>query len=120
PALIALTRRFGHVVEEQSVRVQERLGTLSAKVQENLAGMAVVRAYTMEQREMAGFGRLNREYQDQSVALALAQAAYWPLMGLTAGLGTVIVLWLGGKAVVEGRITLGALVAFNGYLGYLA
>jgi ATP-binding cassette subfamily B protein len=120
PALILLTKRFGHVVEAQSAAVQEHLGNLSARVQENLAGMPVVRAYTMEEREIASFRRVNAEFLARSLALARSQAAYWPLMGLISGLGTLVVLWLGGKAVVEGRVTLGAFVAFNGYLGYLA
>ncbi|MBI2524773.1 MAG: ABC transporter ATP-binding protein [Candidatus Rokubacteria bacterium] len=120
PVLILAARRFSRSVERQSTAVQEQLGALSAKVQENLAGIAVVRAYTMEQREIAGFGRLNGEYLTRSARLARTQAGFWPLMGLISGMGTLIILWLGGKAVVDGRITLGAFVAFNGYLAYLA
>lgn len=120
PVLILAARRFSRSVERQSTAVQEQLGALSAKVQENLTGMAVVRAYTMEPREIAGFGRLNGEYLTRSARLARTQAGFWPLMGLISGMGTLIILWLGGKAVVDGRITLGAFVAFNGYLAYLA
>jgi len=82
--------------------------------------MPVVRAYTMEAREIESFGRLNAEYLVRSLRLARTQSGFWPLMGLVAGLGSLIVLWLGGRAVVEGRITLGSFVAFNGYLAYLA
>jgi len=100
--------------------VQEQLGALSAKVQENLTGMPVVRAYTMEDREVAEFDRLNREYLRRSVRLTVTQAVSSPLMGLVSGLGALIVLGLGGKAVMDGRISLGAFVAFNGYLAHLA
>ncbi len=120
PLLVLATKRFSHAVDEQSVAVQEQLGVLSAKVQENLTGMPVVRAYTMETREIESFGRLNAEYMTRSLRLARTQAGFWPLMGLVAGLGSLIILWLGGRAVVEGRITLGSFVAFNGYLAYLA
>jgi len=120
PVLIVAARRFSRTVDRQSTAVQEQLGALSAKVQENLTGMAVVRAYTMEAREVEAFGRLNREYLVRSVRLARTQAGFWPLMGLISGMGTLVILWLGGKAVVDGRITLGAFVAFNGYLAYLA
>ncbi len=82
--------------------------------------MPVVRAYTMEAREIADFGRLNDEYLAKSVRLAQVQAVSWPLMGLVSGLGALIILWLGGKAVIDQRITLGAFVAFNGYLAHLA
>jgi ATP-binding cassette subfamily B multidrug efflux pump len=120
PLLVLATKRFSHAVDEQSVAVQEQEGGLSASVQENLTGMPVVRAYTMETREIESFGRLNAEYLTRSLRLARTQAGFWPLMSLGAGVGSLIVLWLGGRAVVEGRITLGSFVAFNGYLAYLA
>jgi ATP-binding cassette, subfamily B, multidrug efflux pump len=120
PALVVIAKRFNHDVEARSTAVQEQLGVLSAKVQENLTGMPIVRAYTMADREIAEFGRLNEEYQARNLALARTQAVSWPLMGLVSGLGALIVLWLGGKAVMDGRITLGSFVAFNGYLAQLA
>jgi ATP-binding cassette subfamily B multidrug efflux pump len=120
PLLIILAKRFNHAVDRQSTAVQEQLGALSAKVQENLAGIAVVRAYTMERAEIERFGRLNREFLARSARLARTQAGFTPMMGLIAGIGTLVILWLGGRAVVEERITLGALVAFNGYLAHLA
>ena len=120
PILIIIAKRFNHDVDARSTEVQEQLGVLSAKVQENLAGMSVVRAYTMEERETGEFERLNREYLSRSIRLARTQAVAWPLMGLISGLGVLIVLWLGGKGVVDGRISLGAFVAFNGYLAQLA
>jgi len=69
---------------------------------------------------VAEFERLNAEYLTRNMALARIQAVSWPLMGLVSGMGVLIVMWLGGKAVVDGRISLGAFVAFNGYLTQLA
>ena len=120
PALVIIAKRFHHDVEVRSAAVQEQLGALSAKVQENLTGMPVVRAYTMEAREVAEFESLNAEYLARNMALARIQSVSWPLMGLVSGVGVLIVMWLGGKAVVDGRISLGAFVAFNGYLTQLA
>ena len=120
PLLVAVARRFHRDVDRDAHATQEQLGALSAKVQENLTGMVVVRAYAMEERETAQFDELNREYLRRSVRLALTQAIAWPLMGLISGIGALIVLWLGGRAVVDGRITLGAFVGFNGYLAHLA
>src|SRR5207253_8018165 len=117
---IVLSKRFNAVVHERSQAAQDQLGVLSAKVQEYLAGMAVVRAYTLEARATHEFDRENTEYLGRSLALARSQSSFAPLMGLIAGVGTLIVLWVGGKAVVDGRLTLGALAAFNGYLAYLA
>ena len=120
PGLVIIAKRFHHDTEVRSTAVQEQLGALSAKVQENLTGMPVVRAYTMEAREVAEFEGLNAEYLTRNMALARIQAVSWPLMGLVSGMGVLIVMWLGGKAVVNGRISLGAFVAFNGYLTQLA
>jgi ATP-binding cassette subfamily B multidrug efflux pump len=120
PLLVLLARRFNHRVEVESTELQKQLGGLSAKVQENLTGMAVVRAYTMEAREIVAFERLNREYLARGIRLARTQSAFSPMLGLISGVGGLIVLWAGGTAVLDGRITLGAFVAFSGYLAHLA
>ena len=120
PLLVLLARRFNHRVETESTALQEQLGALSAKVQENLTGMAVVRAYAMEGREIGAFARLNREYLVRGLRLARTQAAFSPMLGFISGAGGLIVLWVGGRAVLDGRVTLGALVAFTGYLAHLA
>ena len=119
PVLVILARRFNLKVNERAQAAQDQLSVLSERVQEYLGGMAVVRAYTLEPRARADFGRANGEYLRLSLALARAEAGFSPLMGLIAGIGTLVVLWAGGRAVVDGRLSLGALVAFNGYLAYL-
>lgn len=120
PALILIGQRFHAVVHARTQRVQDQLGVVSSHVQEHLAGMAVVRAYALERRAIDGFGAANAEYLRLSLGLARAQALFTPLMALVAGVGTLVVLWLGGRAIIEGRLTLGAFVAFQGYLTYLA
>jgi ATP-binding cassette subfamily B protein len=119
PALLLLARRFNLKVNERTEAAQDQLSALSARVQEYLSGMAVVRAYTLEPRARADFGRANAEYLRLSLALARTEAGFSPLMGLISGVGTLVVIWAGGRAVVDGRLSLGALVAFNGYLAYL-
>jgi ATP-binding cassette subfamily B protein len=120
PVMIVLARRFTASVHERSEEVQNQLAVLSSRVQEHLAGMTVVRAYTMEARARATFAEANATFVRASVGLGRLEALFTPLMGLIAGIGTLIVLWVGGSRVVDGRLTLGALVAFNGYLAYLA
>jgi ATP-binding cassette subfamily B protein len=120
PLLIGLTKRWNTRLHADSLAVQEQLARLSSRVQENVAGMAVVRAYTMRDREIAGFGALNGEYLRRTLRLTRDQSIFSPLMTAMGGLGMLVVLWLGGKAVVDGRITLGAFVAFASYLGALS
>jgi ATP-binding cassette subfamily B protein len=120
PLLVLLARRANVAVHERTEAAQDQLGVLSARVQEHLSGIGVVRAYTLEERAVAEFDRANREYLARSLALIRVLAAFVPLTGLVTGLGALITLWIGGRAVTEGRLTLGALVAFQGYLAYLA
>jgi ATP-binding cassette subfamily B multidrug efflux pump len=120
PALVLLVRRFNGAVTARTLATQERLDVLSTLVQERLAGVAVVRAYTMEARAAGEFAAANAALREASTALARTQAHFTPLMGLVAGVGTLVVLWAGGSAVAAGQLSLGALVAFTGYLGYLA
>ena len=120
PVLVLLVRRFNAAVTARTHAMQARLDTLSSLVQERLAGIGVVRAYTLEARASAEFAAANGALRDASTELARTQAHFTPLMGLVAGVGTLVVLWGGGSAVASGRLSLGALVAFTGYLGYLA
>ncbi|MBI1733830.1 MAG: ABC transporter ATP-binding protein [Candidatus Rokubacteria bacterium] len=119
PLMILLGRRFTHAIHERTDAVQEQLGALSARVQEYLAGMSVVRAYTMEREALGTFTAANGEFLARSLRLARLQAQFTPLMSLIGGIGILVVLWVGGAAVAEGRMSLGSLVAFNGYLAYL-
>ena len=120
PVLVALGARFNTTLHERMEAAQAQLGTLSGVVQERLAGVAVVRAYTMEASAQAEFERANAEFLRRGLDVARVQAKFAPLSGLISGAGMLIVIWLGGLAVMQGRLTLGALVAFNGYLAYLA
>lgn len=120
PVLVVLARRFTAVVHVRSQAVQEQLGALSTLVQERVAGIGVVRAYAMEASTAAEFDRASAEYRRRVEALGRVQAQFTPVTGLVTGVGMLVVLWAGGGAVAEGRLSLGALVALNGYLAYLA
>ena len=120
PVLVLLVRRYNATVTARTHAMQERLDALSTLVQERLAGIGVVRAYTMEARATEEFAAANGALRDASTELARTQAHFTPLMGLVTGLGTLVILWAGGSAVAAGRLSLGGLVAFTGYLGYLA
>jgi ATP-binding cassette, subfamily B, multidrug efflux pump len=120
PVLVLLVRHYNALVSTRTHAMQERLSELSTLVQERLAGIGVVRAYTMEARATAEFAAANAALRDASADLARSQAHFTPLMGLITGLGTLVILWAGGTAVAAGRLSLGALVAFTGYLAYLA
>ncbi len=99
--------------------VQRRFGELNSKAQENLSGMRVVRAYAREDHQIEAFGEASLAYAQQNMKLFKVQSLLSPLLRTVAGFGALLVLGYGGREVIDGRLTLGAFVAFNGYLTML-
>lgn len=120
PALIATARFWSRRIYTASRALQEQLGALSTSLQEDLAGMAVVKTYALEDRRHAAFARQSQLYLDRALSLARTRGSLTPLFAVIGALGTLIVLWAGGREVIAGRLTLGGLVAFNAYLAYLS
>ncbi len=108
--------RTGAAIHRRFEDVQEQFSSLTTQVQENLAGVRVVRAYRQENAEIARFGALNDVYVEKNIALAKLYGMMNPLFGLLAGLSVAVVLGFGGTLVVRGTITVGAFVAFGLYL----
>ena len=110
---------FGQIIHERFERIQEQFSTLSTRVQENLSGVRLVRAYVQEEDQAHRFREMNREYADRNIHLVKVQGLFHPLLGLLTGVAMVIVLWLGGREVMAGRISVGDFVAFTFYLNLL-
>lgn len=106
-------------IERRFKAVQDQFGEVSARAQENLTGIRTVKAYTQEDSELEAFRASNQEYVQRSISYARYYALLWPAMYFLAGLAAVILLWRGGLDVIEGRITVGQLVQFTGYLAQL-
>jgi ATP-binding cassette subfamily B multidrug efflux pump len=119
PVVAVVVQHFGKVIHELYEKIQASLATLSAKVQENLAGVRVVRAYAQEEAEIRGFDDPNREYVSRNVKLIRTWSMFMPSLQALIGITFLIVLWQGGHLVLGGRISLGALIAFYSYLGIL-
>jgi ATP-binding cassette subfamily B protein len=119
PIVAFAVRHFGKVIHELYEKIQASLATLSAKVQENLSGVRVIRAYAQEEAEIRGFDEPNREYVAKNMQLIRTWSMFMP--SLTALIGTtfLIVLWQGGYRYLHGQMSLGALITFNTYLGLL-
>ena len=116
PLVSLAVKSFGSAVYRQTEQIQAQLSTLSAVVQEGLAGVRVVRAYCRESVETERFRRENQEYFARNARLIRVQALFYPSLGFILGSAGVLVLWLGARHVIEGRITVGQFVAFNAYL----
>jgi ATP-binding cassette subfamily B multidrug efflux pump len=119
PLIPVVVRFFGRHIFHWSRNTQEQLSVLSAYVQENLAGMRVVQAYAQEQNQINRFSAISAGYRHNTMWLATLWGVFWPLMQVLAGIAASLVLWLGGRQVMQGTMTLGEFVAFNGYLAML-
>ncbi len=107
---------FGREIHERFEAIQAQFGRISTTAQENLAGARVVRAYVQEDAQARQFAELNRDYLGHNMRLARIWGLFHPTLMLLTGLGVVIVLGVGGRDVVLGRITIGDFVAFIFYL----
>jgi len=107
---------FGKRIHERFERIQSMFSTLATRVEENLAGLRIVRAYAREQQESDKFDALNYDYVKRNLRLVVLSGAFTPILQLLLGLAFVLVLWFGGRAVLAHQITLGSFVAFNAYM----
>ena len=114
-----LVTKFGKLIRKRYTDVQAQLAKISAMVQESISGIRVVQAYVQEKSEKKRFDKLNKEYIKKNLKLVKVAGFLFPLLTLMSGVSAVIVLWLGGISVINGDMTLGSFVAFNGYLAML-
>ncbi|MEO6120257.1 MAG: ABC transporter ATP-binding protein [Terriglobales bacterium] len=116
PAVSILIQYFGTRIHERFERIQATFSDISARAQENFSGARVIRAYVQEEAEIEHFATANREYIARSLKLVQLMGMLWPTLQTLLGLAVVLVLWLGGREVLAGRISVGQFVAFNTYM----
>jgi ATP-binding cassette, subfamily B, multidrug efflux pump len=117
PVVAGLVKVFGQRIHIRFKSVQDYFGDISARVQENLAGVRVVRAFTREDAELENFKRMNHEYVERNRKLIRLTATFYPALHALIGIMFVIVFFLGGRKMIAGTMTIGAFVAFQFYLG---
>lgn len=119
PIVSLLMARLGARLFKSYEAIQASFAALTAKAQETLAGIRVVKAHVEEEGEELAFRVLHDDYTEKNRGMIRIMSAMWPALSLLGGIAAAIVLWIGGMAVVRGQITLGELVAFQIYLGML-
>ena len=116
PVASIVIQYFGRQIHERFERIQAMFSDISARAQENFSGARVIRAYVQEEAEIAAFENANKEYIRRSLRLVRLMGMLWPTLELMLGVAVVIILWLGGRQVIQGRMTVGDFVAFNTYM----
>ncbi|MBM3133988.1 MAG: ABC transporter ATP-binding protein [Chloroflexi bacterium] len=120
PFLAQRALHFGLRFRPLSWAIQQQIGVLTARLEQNLRGARVVKAFAQEAAETRRFAVENQRLLDQNLAASRLQATYAPLLDLIANVGAVFIIGYGGLQVIQGHLTLGELVAFSTYLGQLA
>jgi ATP-binding cassette, subfamily B, multidrug efflux pump len=116
PIVAVAVRYFGEIIHRLSEQIQAALGILSTRAQENLTGVRVIRAYAQEKPEVAKFDKANREYVNRNIQLISTWSMFFPFLQALIGVTFLILLWKGGRQVVEHRISVGTLWAFYAFL----
>ena len=116
PIASVIIQYFGRRIHERFERIQSMFSDISARAQENFSGARLIRAYVQEQAEIDSFETANQEYIRRSLGLVRLMGMLWPTLELMLGAAVVIVLWVGGREVLQHRMNVGDFVAFNTYM----
>ena len=119
PLMSLFIIRMASLVHTRFKAIQEFFGEMSNFIQENVSGIRVIKAFVQGPAQTEQFQDLNIEYLRRNNELIRTRAVYQPLSFLIASLGLGLNLWLGGKAVIDGQLSIGDFVAFNAYLTLL-
>lgn len=120
PLLAWQATTFGARFRPLSLAIQQQMAVLTTRLEQNLRGARIVKAFAQEDEEIERFEKENRSWFDLSAHAAFLQAVNIPLMDLIANAATVFILWYGGRLVISGEITLGDLIAFTTYMAQMA
>ena len=113
PIFSIVVQYFGRQIHERFERIQAMFSEISARAQENFSGARLIRAYVQEEAEIELFERANEEYIGRSLKLVRLMGMLWPTLETLLGMAIVIVLFVGGREVIQHRINVGDFAAFN-------
>jgi ATP-binding cassette subfamily B multidrug efflux pump len=116
PAASILIQYFGRKIHDRFERIQAMFSDISARAQENFSGARLIRAYVQEEAEIRLFEAENEEYIRRSLKLVRLMGMLWPTLEFMLGCAVVLVLWLGGREVLAGRMSVGEFVSFSAYM----
>ena len=107
------------VIDKRFRDVQEQFSRISEKVQENTSGIRIVKSFNMSRQEERLLRDLCKDFMKKNLKLAIPQSLLGPVFEYITYMGIILLLFMGGKMVLEGAITLGTLVAFQRYISMM-
>lgn len=119
PILSVTISYFGKIMHKRFAKVQQSFASMSGAVQESISGIRVVKAFGQEQAEIDKVDKFSMDYVKQNISMAKIDGVFHPLMGYVISFSMIVTLVLGGRAVINDKITIGGFIAFYSYLGML-
>ncbi len=119
PLVSWAVHRLGVAIHKRYEDIQSHFSDITTRAQENISGMRVVQAYRREDAEIARFDALSREYMRRNMRMARVQSFFMPLLSILIGLSVIVTIWFGGVRVIDGTLSLGALMQFIMYVSML-
>lgn len=116
PIIVFFMINIGGRVQKRFKRVQESFGAISGRVQENINGIRVIKAYVQEEKEVMGFEKLNNSMMEANINMVRVSSLLSPIIEISFSISFVFNLIIGGRLVLKGEISLGDFIAFNTYL----
>lgn len=116
PLLPIIVSRLNAMLHQRFKASQEHYAYISGRTQENLAGIKVVKSFAQEEKEISLFSKLNKEYIAKNMSLAMVRSIFWSSMIFIGGIGSLVVLLVGGRQVISNNLTLGQFVQFSAYI----
>jgi ATP-binding cassette, subfamily B, multidrug efflux pump len=115
PIILLVTRIFRNSVRDSYRRIRTAIARINAFTQEHVTGMSVVQLFGREQRAFNDFEAVNHTHLVAFKDAILAYALYYPAVELLSSIAIALVIWIGGRGVLRGTVTIGILVAFIQY-----
>ncbi len=119
PIMILLITKFSKFIHTRFRKVQETFADLSAKTEENISGIRIIKSFVQEEPEIENFMKINRSNYEANVSLAKIMAIFHPSLSFLSTMAYLVMLLLGGFMAVAGTISLGEFVTANAFLGML-
>jgi ATP-binding cassette subfamily B protein len=119
PFLVLSTYIFKEKVKVAYQKVRTQISKMNAFLQERITGMRIVQIFNAEEKELKTFQTINRDYTKANLDSILYYAIFFPVIEILSAISLGLLIWWGAKGVIEGEVTLGALIAFPIYLNML-
>ena len=119
PFLVLFSNYLGHHIHNEYTKQQEAFSTMSDVALENINGLRVVRSYVLENQSIANFEKSITDVYKKSLRTEIIADIFWPSSKIFTSLSYAIAIWYGSSLIASGQITLGELISFNIYLGFL-